>query len=45
MVVEISKRYDIPILMVLSGGYSEESWRLHADSISNLITQGNKAAG
>jgi histone deacetylase 11 len=42
MVVEISRRHDIPIVMVLSGGYSEESWRLHADSIANLITSARR---
>ena len=29
----------IPVAMVLSGGYSAESWRIHADAIEGILTR------
>jgi histone deacetylase 11 len=29
----------IPVAMVLSGGYSTESWRIHADGIEGILTR------
>ncbi len=29
----------IPLAMVLSGGYSAESWRIHADAIEGILTR------
>ena len=29
----------IPVAMTLSGGYSTESWRIHADSIEGILTR------
>ena len=36
IVGECRKRH-IPVAMTLSGGYSKESWQIHADSIAALI--------
>ncbi len=30
---------DIPAAMVLSGGYSAESWKIHADAIEGILTR------
>ena len=29
----------IPLAMVLSGGYSAESWKIHADAIEGILTR------
>ena len=29
----------IPLAMVLSGGYSPESWKIHADAIEGILTR------
>jgi histone deacetylase 11 len=36
-VVSQVRERGIPLAMVLSGGYSRESWRLHADSIEGIL--------
>ncbi|WP_435007942.1 histone deacetylase family protein [Tundrisphaera lichenicola] len=38
VVTEVRER-GIPLAMVLSGGYSAESWKLHADSIEGILTR------
>jgi histone deacetylase 11 len=39
MVVTMARERGIPVAMVLSGGYSAESWRIHADSIEGILTR------
>ncbi len=39
MVVTMARERGIPLAMVLSGGYSAESWRIHADSIEGILTR------
>jgi histone deacetylase 11 len=39
LVVSMVRERSIPLAMVLSGGYSSESWRIHADSIEGLLTR------
>ncbi|AMV40209.1 hypothetical protein [Planctomyces sp. SH-PL62] len=29
----------VPLAMVLSGGYSSESWKIHADAIEGILTR------
>ncbi|HVW01408.1 MAG TPA: histone deacetylase, partial [Planctomycetaceae bacterium] len=38
VVSEVRKR-GVPLAMVLSGGYSAESWRIHADAIEGILTR------
>jgi len=38
-VVSMARERSIPLAMVLSGGYSRESWRIHADSIEGILTR------
>jgi histone deacetylase 11 len=38
---EVRER-DIPLAMVLSGGYAAESWKIHADAIEGIFTRFNK---
>jgi histone deacetylase 11 len=38
-VVSMARERKIPVAMVLSGGYSTESWRIHADSIEGILTR------
>jgi histone deacetylase 11 len=37
LVVNEARQRGVPIAMVLSGGYSPESWRIHADSIKGIV--------
>jgi histone deacetylase 11 len=39
LVVSLAFERKIPLAMVLSGGYSAESWKIHADSIESLLTR------
>jgi histone deacetylase 11 len=39
LVVSLARERGIPVAMVLSGGYSAESWRIHADSIEGILTR------
>ncbi len=39
MVVTLVRERSIPIAMVLSGGYSALSWRIHADAIEGIFTR------
>jgi histone deacetylase 11 len=39
MVVTMARERGIPAAMVLSGGYSVESWRIHADAIEGILTR------
>jgi histone deacetylase 11 len=38
-VISLARERKIPIAMVLSGGYSTESWRIHTDSIEGILTR------
>jgi histone deacetylase 11 len=37
LVVTMARERGIPVAMVLSGGYSTESWRIHADAIESIL--------
>jgi histone deacetylase 11 len=39
LVVSLSRERGIPVAMVLSGGYSAESWRIHADAIERILAR------
>jgi histone deacetylase 11 len=39
LVVSLAREREIPVAMVLSGGYSAESWKIHADSIEGILTR------
>lgn len=38
VVTEVLER-NVPLAMVLSGGYSRQSWKLHADAIEGILTR------
>ena len=35
----MARERDIPVAMVLSGGYSAESWRIHTEGIECILTR------
>ena len=39
LVVSTVRERKIPLAMVLSGGYSAESWKIHADAIEGILTR------
>ena len=39
LVVDLVRERSIPIAMVLSGGYSTVSWKIHADAIEGILTR------
>jgi histone deacetylase 11 len=39
MVVTMARERGIPVAMVLSGGYSAESWSIHTDGIEGILTR------
>jgi histone deacetylase 11 len=39
LVVSTVRERGIPMAMVLSGGYSPESWKIHADAIEGILTR------
>jgi histone deacetylase 11 len=39
LVVTMARECGIPVAMVLSGGYSGESWRIHADGIEGILVR------
>ena len=39
LVASLVQERSIPLAMVLSGGYSAESWRIHADAIEGILTR------
>ncbi|MDR3617725.1 MAG: histone deacetylase [Paludisphaera borealis] len=43
LVVSEVRERKIPLAMVLSGGYSKESWKLHADAIEGVLTRFDRA--
>jgi histone deacetylase 11 len=43
MVVTLARERGIPVAMVLSGGYSRESWRIHADGIEGILARFDRA--
>jgi histone deacetylase 11 len=44
LVVSTVRERAIPVAMVLSGGYSAESWRIHADAIEGILTRFDRDA-
>ncbi len=42
LVTDLVRERSIPIAMVLSGGYSPVSWKIHADSIEGILTRFDK---
>ncbi len=43
LVVTAVRERAIPIAMVLSGGYSADSWRVHADAIEDILVRFDRA--
>lgn len=43
LVVSMVREQGVPLAMVLSGGYSAESWRIHADGIEDILTRFDKS--
>jgi histone deacetylase 11 len=43
LVVTAVRERSIPVAMVLSGGYSAESWRIHTDAIENILVRFDRA--
>jgi histone deacetylase 11 len=39
LVATLVRERRVPMAMVLSGGYSSESWRIHAEGIENILTR------
>jgi histone deacetylase 11 len=39
VLVTMARERGIPVAMVLSGGYSAESWRIHTDAIEGILTR------
>jgi histone deacetylase 11 len=39
LVASVTRERSIPLAMVLSGGYSSESWRIHADGIEAILAR------
>jgi histone deacetylase 11 len=39
LVATMTREHKVPLAMVLSGGYSSESWRIHADGIEAILTR------
>jgi len=44
LVVDMVGEWKIPLEMVLSGGYSAESWKLHADAILDILERFDRAS-
>jgi histone deacetylase 11 len=42
LVVSLVRERSIPLAMVLSGGYSGQSWRIHADAIEDILVRFDK---
>jgi hypothetical protein len=42
MVFTLVRERSIPVVMVLSGGYSTLSWQIHADAIEGILTRFDK---
>jgi histone deacetylase 11 len=43
LVVSLARERGIPVVMVLSGGYSAESWRIHGEAIEGILTRFDKS--
>lgn len=43
LVVDTVRGRGIPLAMVLSGGYSAESWKIHADAIEGILARFDRA--
>jgi histone deacetylase 11 len=44
LVVSMARERTIPVAMVLSGGYSAESWKIHADAIEGILTRFDRSS-
>jgi histone deacetylase 11 len=44
LVVSMVRERAIPVAMVLSGGYSTESWRIHTDAIEDILVRFDRAS-
>lgn len=44
LVVDMIRSRAIPVAMVLSGGYSADSWKIHADAIEGILTRFDAAS-
>jgi histone deacetylase 11 len=44
LVVDLIRERSIPVAMLLSGGYSPVSWKIHADSIEGILTRFDRPA-
>lgn len=42
LVISMIRERSIPAAMILSGGYSAQSWRIHTDSIEAIVTRFDK---
>jgi histone deacetylase 11 len=42
LVVSTVRERGIPVAMVLSGGYSSVSWRIHTDAIEGILARFDK---
>ncbi len=43
LVATLTRERKVPMAMVLSGGYSSESWRIHAEGIGGILVRFDKA--
>ncbi len=43
LVMDMVRERAIPVAMVLSGGYSSESWKIHTDAIEGILTRFDRA--
>jgi histone deacetylase 11 len=43
LVASLTRERKVPLAMVLSGGYSSESWRIHADGIEAILSRFDRA--
>ena len=39
LVVDMVRERGVPLAMVLSGGYSAESWKIHADAVEGVLAR------
>jgi histone deacetylase 11 len=38
LVATLTREHQVPLAMVLSGGYASDSWRIHADGIAGILS-------
>jgi histone deacetylase 11 len=44
LVVSMVRERAIPLAMVLSGGYSTDSWQVHTDAIEDILVRFDRAS-